>query len=105
MGLDPHLEFFGWDRPADLVSLHEVATHVREVTSSNAVLDALRDDGHPKVVPQVDGGAHDYCAIGVVRHAHYEGAVDLQLLDRQGLQVGHGRVTGTEVVDAQRNAH
>jgi hypothetical protein len=105
MGLDPQLEFSGGDRPADLVSLHEVAAHVGKFTSGNAVLDALRDDGHSKVVPQVDGGAHDDGAIGVVRHAHDEGAVDLQLIDRQCLEVRHGRVTGTEVVDAQRHVH
>jgi len=51
MCLDPQLEFSHWDRPADLVSLHEVASHVGKVASSNAVLDALRDDGHSKVVP------------------------------------------------------
>jgi hypothetical protein len=103
--LDPQLEFSGWDRPADLVPLQEVAAHVGKGASSHAVLDALRDDGHSKVVPQVDGGAHDYAALGVVHHAHHEGTVDLQFSDRQGLEVRHGRVTRTEVVDAQRHAH
>src|SRR5882724_8348869 len=67
MGLHPQLEFPGWDRPADLVSLHQVATHVGQLALGKAILDAVRDDGHSEVVPQVDGGAHDYGAVGVVR--------------------------------------
>src|ERR1700677_3229694 len=105
MGLDPQLEFSGGERPADLVYLHEGAAHVGKVTSRRVVLGALCDDGHSKVVPEVDGGAHYDGATRVVRHAHDEGAVDFQFLDRQGLEVRHGRVTGTEVVDAQRHAH
>jgi hypothetical protein len=105
MGIDPQLEFSGRERPADLVSLHEVAAYVGKITSSRGVLDALCDDDHSKVVPEVDGGAHDDGAIGVIRHAHDERTVDLQFPDRQGLEVRHGRVTGTEVVDAQRYAY
>jgi hypothetical protein len=51
MGLDPRIEFFSWDRPADLVSLHQVATHVGQLALGGAILDALRDDGHSEVVP------------------------------------------------------
>ena len=40
MSLDPPLKFFGWDRPADLVPLHEVASHVALVANVIGIADA-----------------------------------------------------------------
>ena len=45
----------------------------------------------------------DRLALLVVCHLGDEGAVDLQRVDGEALQVGHGGVAGAEVVD--RDAH
>ena len=43
MGLDPQLEFSGWDRPANLVSLHEVTAHVGSLEATMRWLAANED--------------------------------------------------------------
>ena len=53
---------------------------------------------------EVDRRAHDARVVDVFFHAEHEALVDLQLVDRQLLQVGERRVTGAEVVDRQLEA-
>jgi hypothetical protein len=52
-------------------------------------------------VAEVDGGPHDHRVAVAGRHLADEGAVDLELVHRQGLQVRHRGVAGAEVVDRQ----
>ena len=49
--------------------------------------------------------ADDGAVFGAVFELPDEGAVDLDLLDREALQVGQARIAGAEVVDRQADAH
>ena len=51
-----------------------------------------------------DDGGGDLAVVGVVGQAAHEALVDLELVDRETLQVGQGGVAGTEVVDRQPQA-
>ena len=53
---------------------------------------------------ELDGRAHDRGAAGIRGHVGDEGAVDLELVDRQVAQVGEGAVAGAVVVDRDPQA-
>jgi hypothetical protein len=52
------------------------------------------------MVPNGDGWS-----LRVALDVAHEGAVDLQVIDREQLEVGERGVAGAEVVDGQRDAH
>ena len=68
-------------------------------------LDALRYDDEVERPAQVDSRAHDRNAAALLAEAPHEGPIDLQLPDRQPLQVGQRRVARAEVIDRQDHAH
>jgi stage V sporulation protein SpoVS len=47
---------------------------------------------------------HHRHGFGIVQHRADEGAVDLQLVDRQAREIAEGRVSGAEVVDRDLQA-
>ena len=67
-------------------------------------LDALGHDLEPEVVAEVDRRAHDHGVVVALQHAQHERLVDLQLVDRQALEVAERRVAGAEVVDREPHA-
>ena len=64
-------------------------------------LDPLGDHAQAEVVGEIDGRAHDHQIVVVVGHLEHERLVDLELVQRQALQVRERRVAGAEVVDRQ----
>ena len=83
------------------VALAAVATEVGELLPSLEVLDAFGHRLQAEVVTEVDDRADDDGVVGVVVHVQHEGLVDLELVDREVLEVGEGGVTGAEVVDGE----
>ena len=57
-----------------------------------------------EAVGQAANGADDRQAVGVIRQGTHERLVDFQLIQRQLLQIGHGRVAGAEVVNREADA-
>src|SRR5438105_913671 len=91
-------------RPADVEALNQVAAVVAQQLQRLFVLDPLGHDAQPQVVTKVDGRLHDGRAVPVGRHVRHERLVDLDLTDRQALQVGQGRVARAEVIDGDLDA-
>ena len=67
-------------------------------------LDAFGDHLQPQRPPHVDDRAHDRAVALVAGQALDEATIDLQLPDRDPLQVGQARIAGAEVVDRQPHA-
>ncbi|ESU47394.1 hypothetical protein P376_4633 [Streptomyces sp. HCCB10043] len=84
-------------------ALHRVAPQIPQPLPGRVVLDALGDDDQAERVGQVDGAADDLRVLVVDGQPGHEGAVDLQLADREPAQMDQRRVAGAEVV--QRHLH
>ena len=54
---------------------------------------------------QVDRGSDDQAVLLLGRHLGDEGLVDLELIDRQPLQIGERREPGAEIIDRDPHAH
>jgi hypothetical protein len=67
--------------------------------------DAFGNDLQAQRVSQGDGAEGDGTVVEVGFDVGDEGAVDLQVVDREQLEVGERGVAGAEVVDGQRDAH
>jgi hypothetical protein len=67
-------------------------------------LHAFGDDLHAQRARHLQDGAHDGGVAVVVGQAADEAAVDLELVDREALQVGQAGIAGAEVVDGQPHA-
>ena len=67
-------------------------------------LDALRGDRHAKLASQVQDGFHDLRVCQFVAGATDERLIDLERLHRELIEIGERRVSGSEVVDMDRNA-
>ena len=65
---------------------------------------ALGDDLEAQVPAEVDDRPHDRHVLALAAEAGDEAAVDLDLVDRQALQVGQRRVARAEVVHGQPDA-
>ena len=64
-------------------------------------LDSLGRHGQVQAVSQGDNCAYDRCIFGVIREVYQERLVDLQLFNREALQVTQGGISGTEIIDGQ----
>ena len=69
------------------------------------ILDAFGHDGQAEGMRQADRGAHNGRVVVVAGDMRDKGLVDLQLVDRQTLEVGQRRIAGAEVVDRHADAH
>ena len=63
-------------------------------------LDSFGHDHELQAVGHGDDGAHDGRVVGVRRDLRDEAAVDLQIVEREVLEVAQRGVAGAEVVDA-----
>src|SRR6185295_4574615 len=76
--------------PAEVVALGDGAAERLQAVPDGLGLDALGDDLEAEVAAEVDRRAHDRRVVLAAVHADDEGAVDLDLVDRQAAQVGDG---------------
>src|SRR3990167_11198437 len=95
------LEIGNRHRPPQQVALECLASQARQHLALRLGLDALGDHGQPQALTQGDDGLNDDRAAVVVEQARHEGLVDLELVQRQALQVGQRGVTGPEVVERE----
>jgi hypothetical protein len=65
---------------------------------------ALGDHRQPQAAPQGDDGAHDGGVVGVGQHVAHKGLVDLELIQRQALEVAQAGVAGAEIVEREAHA-
>ncbi len=88
----------------DQIALREIAVERRKSTPDLGALDSLGDDVEAEVPGEIDRRADDRRVVRIVDHVGDEGAVDLELVDGQALEVRERRVAGAEVVDGKPDA-
>ena len=86
------------------VTLERVAPELVEARELRRSFDALGDDAQLERAGEADDCAHDGFAAVVLVESLHERAVDLEHLDREGLEVRQRRVTRAEVVDDEMRA-
>ena len=102
--LQPELDVFGRLRLAEQEPLHDAAAEAVQDLHLAQVFHAFGDHAQTERAGQGDDGRDHRGALR--RHAEvaHEAAVDLQLADGQGRQIGQRRVAGAEVVDRDLDA-
>ncbi len=85
-------------------ALAEIAAELAQGRQVLLALDAFGDHRETEVVREIDGRADDHQIVVVVDHVNHEGLVDLELVQRQPLQVRERRIAGAEIVDRQADA-
>src|SRR5438132_3814974 len=100
----PRPEQPGRRRTADVEALDEVTAVFPQQRLGLLILDALRHNFQAEVVPEIDGRADDRRTVAVRRHVQDEGLIDLNLLDREALEVRQRRVARPEVIDRDLDA-
>ena len=103
-GVDEALEVARRHRLAEVVALHLVAALALEERQLCDGLDALGAGPHAQAVAETDHGAHDRVGIGPGLERGDERAIDLDLVERELLQVAQARVAGAEVVHGDVHA-
>ena len=101
---EPEVELGGGQRAAEVVALGAAAAQVDQRLQDALGLHALGDDVEAEVAGEVDRRADDHGVAVVVGHRGDEGAVDLDLVERQLLEVGERRLAGAEVVEREPDA-
>nr|GFB67140.1 hypothetical protein [Tanacetum cinerariifolium] len=89
---------------AERVSLHFVAAVFAQEFQLFVGFHALRDDRQVEAVGHGDDRAGDLCVLFAGRQTVDEGAVDLQHIDRELLEVVQRGIAGAEVVDRDAQA-
>src|SRR5436305_2559613 len=92
------------DRPREVEPLRQVAPQAGQSPRAPALLDPLGNSAELPGRGQIDDARHDV-AVSVLLQATDEGTVDLELVHRESLEIGEGRVPGAEVVDRETHAH
>src|SRR5687768_17083030 len=92
------------DRPADEVALDEIAAAAFQVLALRLGLHAFADHLDVQGMRERHDGRDDGALVMVAGHLGGERAVDLELVDREALQVGQAGVAGAEIVDHHRHA-
>ena len=87
-------------RPAEKVALIAVTADTRQTVLLRLVLDAFSDDRQAEALPERDDGA----IVGVGEQVTDERLIDLELIERQALQVRKRRIPRTEVVEREADA-
>ncbi|MCY1409390.1 hypothetical protein D9M71_247390 [compost metagenome] len=90
--------------PGEEVALAEVAVQGLEYRQVTFGLDALGDGLDAQVAGQAEDGLHYLQAFRALVELGHEGAVDLQHIQVEAVQVAEGGIAGTEVVDADAHA-
>src|SRR5262249_56294990 len=91
-------------RPAHQVALDVVAGFAGQERQLVARLDAFGHHRHAQSARQADDGAHDGGRLRVAVDVGYEGAVDLDRVEWERLQVGQRRIAGAEIVHGDPHA-
>ena len=94
-------EILGRQGPTEEKSLALVALVRAQERQLFACLDAFGDHALLEISPHADHRADDGRRIRIGSDVAHEGAVDLQGVDREALQVTQARIAGTEVVDGK----
>ena len=103
MAVQQGFEIVALHRRAAIEALEHVAPLVAQGIELTLRLDALGDDFHRQAVRHGDHGTGDGQVVTTVWQVPDEGAVDLEDIDREFLEVGERRIAGAEVVDRQAN--
>jgi len=74
------------ERPAHIVSLHDIAPHLAECTPHLFILDSFGHDAQAQGVSKRHRRAHDSGVRLVLAQLTDERAVDLEFVDRQSLE-------------------
>lgn len=88
---------FARQRLGEMVPLRQVAPQSLQSLQLPYALHPLRYDPHAHGVRQPDDSCDQHRALGVLFEVLDEGAVDLQVVYREALEVGEGRVSRPEV--------
>ena len=92
-------------RLADEVTLHGVASLFSEETELLLGFHAFGDDRHFKTVTEANDRAHDRRRLRIASKIHDKGAVDLDLVERERLQIAQRGVAAAEIVHRNSYAH
>jgi hypothetical protein len=87
------------DRARRDIALGDIAAHAFEQMPVGPVFDAFGDDFHAQAAAEVDTGLENRAHVGIAGGAVHEGAVDLELGERQTLETLQARMAGAVVVD------
>src|SRR5579872_3984389 len=98
------LELGGRDRAGEQEALAEGRAHAPQLICLLALLDALGDDLQVQALAEIDDPAHELTLARVGLDPVDERSVDLEDVDRVGLQAGERRVAGSEIVDGHAHA-
>src|SRR5882757_5714709 len=86
------------ERLADEIALHCVAAFFRQETELFLGFDTLGDDRHFEAMAEIDDGANDRRRLRVPSEIHDKRAIDLDLVERERLQIAERGIAGTEIV-------
>src|SRR4051812_37725034 len=84
-------------RLAQQIALHRVAAFLRQEGELFRGLDALGDDRHFQAMAEVDDGTDNRRRLRVLAEIDDEGAVDLDLVKRERLQIAQRGVAAAEI--------
>src|SRR5215467_5140894 len=101
---EERLEMLGRHRPREEEALALVAAQVLQLETLLVGLDAFRRHVHVEALGHGDHRAHDGAVAALVAEPLHEGAVDLERVHREALEIAERRVPGAEVVDGEPHA-
>src|SRR5215472_18588325 len=88
-------------RVAEEIALAQHAAGSLELAGLGFLLDPFGHGAEAEALRQADHGAHDLHAARLGQHAVDEGAVDLQLVDAELVQISEARIAGPEIIDGE----
>src|SRR5579872_871049 len=91
-------------RLADEIALHGVAALFGQETKLFLGFHAFGHDRHFQAMTEADDGANDRRRLRIAAEIHDEGAVDLDLVEGERLQITQRRVTAAEIVHRDTHA-
>src|SRR4030088_940132 len=91
-------------RTREVVALEHVTTELAQPVALPLGFDAFGDHGHPERPGHLDYGTDDLLVDAALVEAVYEGAIELDRVQRQPLEIAQRGVPGTEVVEEHANA-
>jgi hypothetical protein len=103
--IDPGHELRRLERWAVEVALALLAAHRHEQPRLLGLFDALRDECQVECLAHGDDRLGDGRVVAVGGDAAAERLVDLELVDRQALEIAQGRLAGAEIIDGELDAH
>src|SRR5258706_2948280 len=104
VGAPPFAKRAPRQRRGEQLSLRQVAAERLQRLARLRELHALGEDAEAEVVREVDRAAHHGAVAGVGDEAGHERAIDLDLVDREALEMGERGVAGAEIVEGESHA-